>query len=55
MSVFAEDVIESAGCVQICTGHKGGAEAAIHAVRRIYEENEDDAVVLIMPRMHSTP
>jgi len=47
MSVFTEDVIESAGCVQICAGHKGGAEAAIHAVRRIYEDNEDDAVVLI--------
>ena len=47
MSVFAEDVLESAGCVQICAGHKGGAEAAIHAVRQIFEENEDDAVVLI--------
>ena len=45
MSVFAEDVIESAGCVQICTGHKGGAVAAIHAVRGIYEENQRGFII----------
>ena len=47
MAVFTDDVIQSAGCVQICAGHKGGAEAAIHAVRQIFEENDDYAVVLI--------
>ncbi len=36
MKVFAEDIIESSGCVQICAGHKGGAEAAIHAIRQIF-------------------
>ena len=25
MNLIADDVLESAGCVQICAGHKGGA------------------------------
>ena len=47
MSVFTDDVIQSSGSVQICAGHKGGAEAAIHAVRTMFEDNDDYAVILI--------
>ena len=47
MNLIADDVLESAGCVQICAGHKGGAEAAVHAVRKLFEDNDDDAVLLI--------
>ncbi len=47
MKVFAEDIIESSGCVQICAGHKGGAEAAIHAIRQIFQDDDDDSVLLI--------
>ena len=47
MNLIADDVLESSGCVQIFAGLKGGAEAAIHAVRKLFEDNDNDAVLLI--------
>ena len=38
---------ESAGPLQTCAGHGAGAEAAIHAIRQIFESDETDAVLLI--------
>ena len=41
------DLAESAGCLQLCAGQKSGCEAAAHAMREIYEEEETDAILLI--------
>ena len=38
---------EAAGPLQTCAGHGAGAEAAIHAMRKIYEDDATDAVLLI--------
>ena len=49
-AVIAEikpDLIESAVCLQLCAGQKSGCEAAAHAMRKIYEEEETDAVLLM--------
>ena len=41
------DILESAGCLQLCAGQKAGCEAAAHAMRDIYDEAENDAVLFI--------
>ena len=47
MSVVKGDVQECAGSIQVCAGQDGGSEAAIHAMRTIYEDVETDGVLLI--------
>ena len=49
-AVIAEikpDLIESAGCLQLCAGQQLGCEAAAHAMAEIFREEETDAVLLI--------
>ena len=45
--VIKSEVIEASGSLQVCAGLKSGSEAAIHAMRNIYEADETDAVLLI--------
>ena len=47
MLVTKPDVIDASGSLQVCAGHKSGSEAAIHAVRSIFDANETDVVLLI--------
>ena len=42
-----EEICEAAGPLQTCSGHSAGAEAAIHGMRAIFEEEGTDAVLLI--------
>ena len=35
------------GNLQVCVGQQGGCEAAIHAMREIYEEPECEAVLMV--------
>ena len=42
-----EEIIAAAGSLQTCAGHWAGAEAAIHAMKEIFENDETDAVILI--------
>ena len=41
------DIMESAGCLQLCAGQKAGCEAAAHAMREIFEETSTDAVLFV--------
>ena len=47
MSLSKNDVIQSAGSLQVCAGQKAGVEAAIHAMHDIYNSEEAEAVLLI--------
>ena len=47
MHVTKPDVIDASGSLQVCAGQKSGSEAAIHAMRSIFDANETDAVLLI--------
>ena len=47
MHVTKPDVIDASGSLQVCAGHKSGSEAAIHAMRSIFDADETDAVLLI--------
>ena len=39
--------MDSVGSLQVCAGQDAGCEAAIHALRDIYEQEECEAVMLI--------
>ena len=45
--VLKSEIQEAAGPLQASTGLKGGAEAAIHSMREIYEHDTTDAVILV--------
>ena len=47
MRVSKPDIIEASGSLQVCAGQKSGSEAAIHAMRTIFNADETDAVLLI--------
>ena len=40
-------VINASGAMQVCAGQKSGGEAAIHAMRNIFEADETDAGLLV--------
>ena len=47
MRVIKPDILESAGSLQLCAGHTSGCEAAVHAMADIFEEEENDGLLLI--------
>ena len=47
MTITKRDVVEASGSLQLCAGQKSGSEAAIHAMHRIFEADDTDAVLLI--------
>ena len=44
---FKEEIREATGPLQVCAGHSAGAEAAIHAMSKIFNEEETDGILLI--------
>ena len=47
VSHLKEDVIQSAGSLQVCAGQDAGSESLIHAVRTIYEDQSAEVVLLV--------
>ena len=41
------DILSSAGSLQLCAGHQSGCEAAVHAMKDIFEEEDTDGILLI--------
>ena len=47
MSVTKQDMIDACRSLQVCAGHKSGSEAAVHAMRSVFDADDTDAVLLI--------
>ena len=47
IGVIKDDITTAAGPLQTCTGMKAGIEAAIHAMREVFEGEESEAVLLV--------
>ena len=47
LHVIGNDIQLSAGALQTCTGHDSFSEAAIHAMRAIFEDNNTHAALLV--------
>ena len=45
--MIGNDIQLSAGALQTCAGHDAGSEAAIHAMRAIFEDNNTHAALLV--------
>ena len=50
ISVIKPNILESAGELQLCAGQKSGCEAAVHAMRDIFNEEETDGLLLVDAR-----
>ena len=42
-----DDIQEAAGPLQLCAGQEAGCEAAVHAVRQMFESPDTEAVILV--------
>ena len=47
MKVVKPDVMSASGSLQLCAGQPSGSEAAIHAMRNIFDEDDTEAILLI--------
>ena len=41
------DILDAAGTTRLCAGQTAGAEAAIHAVRECFQQEEIEAILLV--------
>ena len=48
MAVVKDDVRRAVGNLQVCAGQQAGGEAAIHAMREIFEHDDDCEAVLLV-------
>ena len=46
-AVLSTDIQESVGALQLCTGHESGCEAAVHALRSIFNSTKTDAILTV--------
>ena len=44
---LSDEIQEAGGPLQVSTGLEGGAEAAIHSMKKIFEEEGTDAIILV--------
>ena len=47
LKIIKVDIQNTAGSIQLCAGQIGGAEAAIQAVRELFQSDETEAVLLV--------
>ena len=47
MQVIGKDVRSAAGSLQLCAGQPAGCEAAIHAMKGLFDDDECEAVLLV--------
>ena len=47
LKVIKPDIIDVTGCLQLCAGQESGCEAAVHAIRKIYDRNETDGLLFV--------
>ena len=47
MTLLKPDITKAAGPLQACAGHKGGVEAAVHAMKEVFDSPETEAVILV--------
>ena len=47
IGVIKEDIVDAVGPLQTCSGLKGGIEAAIHAMRKTFDNENTEAIMLV--------
>ena len=54
LTITGADVQQATGALQVCAGQQAGYEAAIHAMRQVFEHPLTEAVLIVDASMHST-
>ena len=47
LTTIGEDIKEAAGPLQLCAGQEAGCEAAVHAMRQMFESPDAEAAILV--------
>ena len=47
LQVVKQDVMDAAGCLQLCTGQQAGCETAVHAIREIFADEGTEGILLV--------
>ena len=47
MGIVKSDVLKAAGCLQLCSGHEAGAEAAVQALRAVFQDETTDGILFV--------
>ena len=47
LATIGNEIQEAAGALQVCAGHQAGSEAAVHAMRSVFEDASSEAVLLV--------
>ena len=47
LRIVGPDIEEAAGLLQVCAGQNGGCEAAVHAMRQIFQHNDTEGVLFV--------
>ena len=47
MLITNNDILSATAPLQVCAGLLGGAEAAIHAIRSMYEDDKTEVILLV--------
>ena len=45
--VVKQDIVDAAGCLQLCAGQCAGCEAAVHAMREIFAHKDIEGILLV--------
>ena len=49
LRIIGKDIEDAAGLLQVCADHDGGCEAAVHAMRAIFQDADTEGCLLLMP------
>jgi len=47
LSILRQDILNASGCLQLCAGQWGGCEAAVHAMRGLFNRKDTDGILLV--------
>ena len=47
MNAISDNIQEAAGPLQVCAGHLSGCEAAVHAMRQVFQSPDTEATLLV--------
>ena len=47
LATIGDDIQEAAGALQVCAGQQAGCEAAVHAMRKIFEDLKPEPALLV--------
>jgi len=47
LTILKMEILEAAGPLQLCAGQDAGCEAAVHAMRHVFNEDDTEAVLLV--------